>query len=147
MNLGSCSVEPRATPGLLHRELLPANCTESYSRSVTPRASPGLLHRELLLVCYTESYSRSAMLRKQSKCKLTSTVGPSGRSTPAHATSWNTRIRSGNDHGTHTARTIFAASARRSTTARTPGGKNCETRTDQETANRPTQVLDPSIPR
>ena len=38
---------------------------ESYSRSVTPRASPGLLHRELLLVCYTESYSRSAMLRKQ----------------------------------------------------------------------------------
>ena len=50
--------EPRATPVLLSRELLPVNCTESYSRSIAPRATPGLLHRELLPVCYTESYSR-----------------------------------------------------------------------------------------
>ena len=63
---------PPPSPGgaglsLLHRELLPVNCTESYSRSATPRATrsatpratPGLLHRELLQVCYTESYSRS----------------------------------------------------------------------------------------
>ena len=44
----SGSVEPRATPGQLHRELLPVNCTESYPRSATPRATPGLLQRELL---------------------------------------------------------------------------------------------------
>ena len=34
--------EPRATPVLLSRELLPVNCTESYSRSAAPRATPGL---------------------------------------------------------------------------------------------------------
>jgi len=33
--------EPRATPVLLSRELLPVNCTESYSRSAAPRATPG----------------------------------------------------------------------------------------------------------
>jgi hypothetical protein len=60
---------PPPSPGgaglsLLHRELLPVNCAESYSRSATPRATrsatpratPGQLHRELLPVCYTESY-------------------------------------------------------------------------------------------
>jgi hypothetical protein len=60
---------PPPSPGgaglsLLHRELFPVNCTESYSRSATPRATrsatpratPGQLHRELLPVCYTESY-------------------------------------------------------------------------------------------
>ena len=70
-------VEPRATPGLLSRELLPVCYTESYSRSATPRATPGLLRRqpavqdpnpvllsrELLPVCYTESYSRSVTPR------------------------------------------------------------------------------------
>ena len=78
-------VEPRATPGLLSRELLPVCYTESYSRSATPRATPGLLRRqpavqdpnpvllsrellpvcytELLPVCYTESYSRSIAAR------------------------------------------------------------------------------------
>ena len=35
--------EPGATPVLLIRELLPVNCTESYSRSDAPRATPGLL--------------------------------------------------------------------------------------------------------
>ena len=67
---------PPPSPGgaglsLLHRELLPVNCTESYSRSATPRATrsatpratPGQLHRELLPVCYTESFSRSATPR------------------------------------------------------------------------------------
>ena len=47
----SRSVAPRATPGLLARELLPVCGTDSYSRSVAPRATPGLLHRELLPVC------------------------------------------------------------------------------------------------
>ena len=73
---GQCSwtatATPRATPGLLHRELLPVNCTESYSipvcytesfsRSATPRATPGLLHRELLPVCNakkTKTHSRT----------------------------------------------------------------------------------------
>ena len=39
-----------------------ANCTESYSRSATPRATPGLLHRELLPVCNakkTKTHSRT----------------------------------------------------------------------------------------
>ena len=58
-----CLFVPRATPGLLHRELLPVCCTESYSRSVAPRATPGLLPRELLPVCCPESYSQSGAPR------------------------------------------------------------------------------------
>ncbi len=34
--------EPRATPVLLNRELLPVNCTESYSRSAASRATPSV---------------------------------------------------------------------------------------------------------
>ena len=34
--------EPRATPVLLSRELLPVYCTESYSRSIAQRATPCL---------------------------------------------------------------------------------------------------------
>jgi hypothetical protein len=81
---------PPAVVAGISLELLPVNCTESYSRcvtprarSATPRATPGLLrrqpavqdsnrvllsregllHRELLPVCYTESYSRSVTPR------------------------------------------------------------------------------------
>ena len=52
-------------PGLLHRELHPVFCAESYSRSVVPRATLrfGLVCRELLPVCCAESYSRSLVPR------------------------------------------------------------------------------------
>ena len=45
----TCSVEPRATPSQLHRELLPVCCTESYSVTLggaTPKSySKTPLHR------------------------------------------------------------------------------------------------------
>lgn len=66
---------------------------------------------------------------------------------PSYATSWNTRIRSGNDHGTGTSRTIVVANVRHSRTAGKPVGKHSETRTDQETPNHPTHDLDRGTPR
>ena len=53
----------------LHRELLPVCCTESYSRSVGPRATPGLLARELLPFSYEEtreSHKRGSRLTPSS---------------------------------------------------------------------------------
>jgi hypothetical protein len=59
------SVAPRATPGLLYRELLPVCGTESesYSRFVAQRATPSLSRRELPPACCTESYPRSVAPR------------------------------------------------------------------------------------
>jgi hypothetical protein len=59
----SQSILPRATPGLLCRELLPSCRAESYSRAVVPRATPSLSCRELLPVCCAESYSRAVVPR------------------------------------------------------------------------------------
>ena len=58
----SQSILPRATPGLLCRELLPSCRAESYSRAVVPK-TPSLSCRELLPVCCAESYSRVVVPR------------------------------------------------------------------------------------
>ena len=42
---------------MLHRELLPVSCAESYSRSVATKSTPGMLCRKLVSIYSNESYS------------------------------------------------------------------------------------------
>ena len=57
----SQSILPRATPGLVCRELLPSCRAESSSRAVVPRATPEMLCREILPVYRADTCANNAL--------------------------------------------------------------------------------------